>query len=67
MASKYDVGEQLTSLDELAKQELVYFVKNDYKKVYHSGWFLSWQFRKVKYDLQTGSLYKVIEEKENNL
>ena len=40
---KYTRGEHILSLDELAKQELV-FVDH---KVYHFGWFGSWQFRQL--------------------
>ena len=50
---KYRRGEQITSLDELAKQELVYF----YDKIYHHGWFASWRFREVKNYVQRGCLY----------
>lgn len=37
---KYRRGEAITSLDELAKQEFVYF----FDKITHRGWFMSWQF-----------------------
>ena len=38
---KYQKGEPITSLDELAKQEFVYF----FDKIIHKGWFLSWQMQ----------------------
>lgn len=38
---KYERGEHILSLDELAKQKFIYM---DHK-VYHRGWFESWQFR----------------------
>ena len=37
---KYHKGAQITSLDELAKQEFVYHGN----RLVHAGWFLSWQF-----------------------
>lgn len=38
---KYLKGPHILSLDQLAQQEFVYF--ND--KLYHFGWFSSWQLR----------------------
>ena len=59
---KYRKGEKITSLDELAKQEFVYF----HDKIYHYGWFASWQFRKLDLYVQGGCLYYAerIEEDE---
>lgn len=34
-------GPHITSIDEVAKQELIFF----HGKVYHRGWFLSWPTR----------------------
>ena len=50
---KYRKGKQITSLDELSKQEFVYL--ND--KITHNGWFMSWQFRNAKQLLEKGILY----------
>lgn len=50
---KYRRGEKITSLDELAKQEFVYF----YDKIYHNGWFASWRFRDIARYIQRGCLY----------
>ena len=50
---KYRKGDQITSLDELAKQELVYF----FDKITHRGWFMSWQFRSLANYIERGCLY----------
>lgn len=41
MKNKYRKGGHILSLDELAKQEFIYFGD----KVTHKGWFGSWQLR----------------------
>lgn len=38
---KYRKGERVTSLDELVKQDFIYWRD----KVVHQGWFMSWQLR----------------------
>jgi hypothetical protein len=50
---KYRKGAKITSLDELIKQEFVYF----YDKITHNGWFCSWQFRLAYKYLKSGRLY----------
>ena len=50
---KYRKGEKITSLDELAKQQFIYF----YDKITHAGWFKSWQFRMTEGFIQRGCLY----------
>ena len=50
---KYCKGKQITSLDELAKQEFIYF----FDKITHNGWFMSWQFRMAKRFIERGFLY----------
>ena len=50
---KYRKGGKITSLDELAKQEFVYF----YDKITHCGWFGSWQFRLTAKYIERGCLY----------
>jgi len=39
--AKYRKGGKITSLDELVKQDFVYWRD----KITHKGWFMSWQFR----------------------
>ena len=53
MKRKYQKGEKITSLDELAKQEFIY-VNN---QITHVGWFASWQLRFVMRLLKAGWLY----------
>ena len=50
---KYRKGDKITSLDEVAKQEFVYF----YDKITHCGWFGSWQLRFVANYIEQGCLY----------
>ena len=58
---KYERGEHIESLDELAKQDLVYM---DHK-VYHRGWFGSWQFRLLAGMVsKSGRLYYAIPKEE---
>lgn len=57
---KYRKGGKITSLDELAKQEFVYF----FDKITHCGWFCSWQFRLVQRYIERGMLYYAVREGE---
>ncbi len=50
---KYRKGDKITSLDEVAKQEFVYF----YDKITHCGWFGSWQLRLAAKYIEQGCLY----------
>lgn len=42
--SRYREGKPITSIDELMKQDFIYFRH----KLYHKGWFGSWQLRFAK-------------------
>ena len=60
---KYRKGSKILSLDELAKQEFVYF----FDKITHRGWFTSWQFRLAQSYIERGWLYQAEKiEGENN-
>ena len=60
---KYRKGSKILSLDELARQEFVYF----FDKITHRGWFLSWQFRLAQSYIERGWLYYAEKiEGENN-
>lgn len=50
---KYRKGARITSLDELAKQEFIYFTN----QIVHRGWFMSWQFRLVDMYIKRSLLY----------
>lgn len=50
---KYRKGEPIKSLDEFLKQEFVMF----HNKVYHSGWFRSWQINCVDAWIRQGWLF----------
>ena len=51
---KYQPGNAISSLDELASQELVYIRG----KIYHCGWWASMQFRLVKRLMDDGHIRK---------
>ena len=50
---KYRKGGKITSLDELANQEFVYFCDS----ITHCGWFKSWQFRSAQRYIDCGCLF----------
>lgn len=53
---KYRKGGKITSLDELDKQEFVYF----FDKITHHGWFGSWQISLAKRYIDKGLLYYAV-------
>lgn len=53
---KYCKGERITSLEELANQEFIFF----HHKITHNGWFMSWQFRMAKSLIDRGVLYYAV-------
>lgn len=56
---KYRRGGHILSLDELARQEFVYW----HDKIHPRGWFLSWQFRMAVENIgETGCIYYAIKE-----
>lgn len=55
---KYRKGAKITSLDELAKQEFIYYRD----KITHAGWFMSWQFRTAEMYIKYGFLYYAVKE-----
>lgn len=52
--AKYRKGGQITSLDQLAAQEFIYFNN----QILHRGWFMSWQFRFTRNMLNAGRLFR---------
>ena len=62
---KYIIGERIKSLDELVKCDLVYFVATGFKKIYHRGWFVSWQIHLAHKMIAHGNLYRAERRKEN--
>ena len=50
---KYRKGKQITSLDELYKQEFIYLSD----KITHWGWFGAWQLRLAQTYINRGWLY----------
>jgi len=58
---KYERGEPITSLDELAEQDFVYW----HDKVTPRGWFMSWQLKMTCDALKRGVIYKALKIKED--
>ena len=55
---KYRKGGIILSLDELARQEFVFFNE----KIYHRGWFASWQLSWCAARIKFGELRYAIKE-----
>lgn len=51
---KYKKGERILTLEELDRQEFVFFQN----KVYHKGFWQSWQYRWVLEKLKIGQFFK---------
>lgn len=60
---KYKKGKQITSLDELCKQEFIFF----FDKITHNGWFMSWQTRLARYYIEKGWLFVAEKVGEQNV
>lgn len=54
--NKYIKGENIKSLDELYKQEMVFHRNN----LYHCGWFYGWQLRYTKMQLDGNNIFYAI-------
>lgn len=59
---KFRPGEKILSLDEVARQEHIYF----HGKIYHRGWFKSWQIGWVAARIRFGELRYAIREEDGN-
>lgn len=61
---KWKKGKAIESMDELIGQEFVWING----KVYHRGWFQSWQLRSIVKSLYNGRIYSVekIEKGDKN-
>lgn len=60
---KYRRGDRITSLDELVKQEFVYWNH----KITHHGWFKSWQLRMTENAIKAGRIYKAIKKESEEI
>ena len=61
MASKYIKGERIQSLDELIRQEFIYFNH----KVYHRGWVMGWKLKWVVDMIGRGLLFIATRKQED--
>ena len=59
---RYTEGEPIYSLDEIAKQEFIF----SHGKLYHKGWFMSWQARSLMMLASAGYIRKaILKDKED--
>jgi len=56
----YKQGKVITNLNEIAGEEFIYFLH----KIYHKGWFGSWQLQWVITQIERGTLRKAIKIEE---
>lgn len=61
-ADMYRMGGKIRTLDELARQEFIFFSSKNNPKLYHRGWFMSWQLRYVELYIRWGYLYYAVKE-----
>lgn len=52
--TKYRKGKQINSLEELANCKFIYWRD----RLYHTGWFMSWQMRYAKLQIDKGLVFK---------
>lgn len=57
---KYKQGEVVTNLNEVIGEEFIYFNH----KIYHRGWFGSWQLRWIEEQIRRGTIKKAIRVEE---
>lgn len=65
-ADMYKPGAKITSLNELARQEFIFFSSKNNPKLYHCGWFMSWQFRVAARYIRWGYLYYAVKDDNHN-
>lgn len=58
----YKMGGQIRALDELARQEFIFLSSKSNPKLYHCGWFMSWQFRVAAQYISRGYLYYAVKD-----
>lgn len=63
----YRMGGKIRALDELARQEFIFFSSKNNPKLYHCGWFMSWQFRVAARYIRWGYLYYAVKKQNARL
>lgn len=58
---KYRKGDKINSLDELMTQEFAFFMD----KVYHVGWFGSWQIKLASSWIKQGRVFYAVKEEKD--
>ncbi len=62
MSKNYEIGNNIKSLDELIKQEFIFFNN----KLYNKGWFKGWQLNYVASLIAANKIFKAIRKGEDN-
>lgn len=65
-ADMYRMGGKIRALDELARQEFIFFSSKNNPKLYHCGWFMNWQFRVAARYIRWGYLYYAVKEDDHD-
>ena len=63
---RYSRGELIESIDELVQCNLIWFESSGFHKIYHYGWFTSWQLQMANKYIQGKLLYRVVRIEELN-
>lgn len=58
---RYQKGKRVTNINQLEGTEFIYFMD----KVYHHGWWGSWQYRLLKTWIERGAIWKAIKIEED--
>ena len=59
-ARKYERGRRIKTVDELLRQPFAIHKPNrnqNFEKIYHRGWFISWPLRLAHHLVEVGELY----------
>ena len=56
--NRYRKGGNIRSVDEVLRQEFIYHIN----RLYHNGWFASWQTRFLKQEAERGRIFYAIRE-----
>ena len=61
--NRYRKGGNIRSVDEILRQEFIYYIN----KLYHNGWFASWQTRFLKREAEGGRIFYAIRREDVNV
>lgn len=59
---KYEEGELIQDMNELLQQEFIYM----HNKIYHKGWFCSWQIQSAQQYIKHKLLRKAVKKESDS-